>query len=164
LARLSDSIEAHLMALLAAAEAAAIEVQRGDVARAFGCAPSQVTYVLGTRFTPERGFLVESRRGGGGYVRITRLASPGRLLREVLRATRDGIDQATAISFIGWLLREGLVSDREAAMLQAAMDHAVLSAAGWLGPERECLRGRLLRAMVVSLMVSDRAAPADSRP
>lgn len=144
------------MALLAAAEAAAIEVQRAGVAREFGCAPSQVTYVLGTRFTPERGFVVQSRRGGGGYVRITRLVSPGRQLREVFRATREGIDAARATAFVDWLEREGLVSEREAAMLQAAVGPEAFGDTGW--PERDLLRGRLLRAMTVALMMSARAA------
>ena len=50
-----------------------LEMQRGDLAQRFGCVPSQINYVMSTRFSPEHGYIVESRRGGGGYIRITRV-------------------------------------------------------------------------------------------
>ena len=52
-----------------------LEMQRGDLAQRFGCVPSQINYVMSTRFSPEHGYIVESRRGGGGYIRITRVQS-----------------------------------------------------------------------------------------
>src|SRR5690606_32549380 len=67
---LTDRIEAYLIHLLLHSKEGYVEVRRADVADRFACVPSQVTYVLATRFTPERGFFVESRRGGGGYIRI----------------------------------------------------------------------------------------------
>ena len=68
-----------------------LEVRRCDLAETFGCVPSQINYVLATRFTPEKGYLIESRRGGGGYIRITRakvqhgLASPSAYYRQIGR-------------------------------------------------------------------------------
>ena len=88
MANLADSIEAYLVALIEGQGAARVVVSRAAIARSFECAPSQVTYVLATRFSLERGFVVESRRGGGGYVRITRLTARGGMLRDILRATR----------------------------------------------------------------------------
>jgi len=155
MAKLSDNIEAYLIALFRGPGAAAVEVQRAEVARDVGCAPSQVTYVLATRFTPERGYVVESRRGGGGYVRITRLVSRGGLLRDILKQTQNGLEQDQARDYIAWLRREGLVSAREAALLMAAMDRDNLPLA-W--PEQHIVRARLLRGMMVALMKSDRAA------
>lgn len=75
IASLSDFIEKYLKELLEEAEKDFIELQRRDLAEAFRCVPSQINYVLQTRFTPEKGYLVESRRGGGGFIRIVRLAA-----------------------------------------------------------------------------------------
>lgn len=74
MASLSDFIEKYLIELLNEAENDFIELQRRDLAEAFRCVPSQINYVLQTRFTPEKGYIVESRRGGGGFIRIVRLA------------------------------------------------------------------------------------------
>ncbi len=70
---LSDFIEKHILELLNESQKDYIELQRRQLAETFRCVPSQINYVLQTRFTPERGFIVESRRGGGGYIRIVRL-------------------------------------------------------------------------------------------
>ena len=155
MANLADSIEAYLVALIEGQGAARVVVSRAAIARSFECAPSQVTYVLATRFSLERGFVVESRRGGGGYVRITRLTARGGMLRDILRATRAGLDQASSLDFIGWLTRERLVGYREALILRAAMDSATLELP-W--PERDLLRGRLLRSMLVALMTAEHAS------
>ncbi|HYG58005.1 MAG TPA: CtsR family transcriptional regulator, partial [Symbiobacteriaceae bacterium] len=71
MANLADDIEQFLKHLMG--DTGVAEVQRATLAAQFGCAPSQINYVMATRFTPERGYIVESRRGGGGYIRITRL-------------------------------------------------------------------------------------------
>ena len=148
MANLADSIETYLLELLEELGGARLEIQRVDVARVFGCVPSQVTYVLATRFTRERGFVVESRRGGGGFVRIIRLASPEQVLRDILRATEGGLDQRSSLGYIEWLEREELITAREAAMLRAAADRETIAVRL---PERDVLRGRLLRAMIIAL-------------
>ena len=71
MAQLSDAIEPFIKELRE--EDTQIEVQRNELAQYFRCAPSQITYVLSTRFTPDHGYVIESRRGGGGYIRIVRL-------------------------------------------------------------------------------------------
>ena len=70
MATLSDSIERYLKGRLSKAVEGVIEIRRSEVAEQFDCVPSQINYVLETRFTPQRGYYVESRRGGGGYIRI----------------------------------------------------------------------------------------------
>jgi transcriptional regulator CtsR len=74
LSSLSDFIERYLKELLTEAAEGMIMLQRRELAEMFECAPSQINYVLDTRFTLDRGYLVETRRGGGGYIRIVRLA------------------------------------------------------------------------------------------
>ena len=78
--RLSDEITAYILHMLdqTAGEA---ELQRNELAEELGCVPSQINYVLTSRFTPEQGYIVESRRGGGGYIRVRRVCAgplPGR--------------------------------------------------------------------------------------
>ena len=75
MAKISNSIEDFLLAMLKEAEGS-LEIQRSLLAERFDCAPSQINYVLTTRFTPYKGYYVESRRGGGGFIRITKVRFP----------------------------------------------------------------------------------------
>ena len=68
--RLSDTIESFIKELLGASEDDGVELKRNELAEYFQCAPSQINYVLSTRFTPDHGYMIESRRGGGGCIRI----------------------------------------------------------------------------------------------
>ena len=75
----------------------AVELQRSQLASRFGCAPSQINYVIETRFSPARGFSVESRRGGGGYIRIVRVPmGPSALLQHTVAALGEQVDQSGA--------------------------------------------------------------------
>ena len=74
--RLSDSIESFIKTLLSD-ESSEVELKRNELAEYFGCAPSQINYVLATRFSPDHGYVTESRRGGGGYIRIVRVVQSG---------------------------------------------------------------------------------------
>ncbi|MCI8553350.1 MAG: CtsR family transcriptional regulator, partial [Clostridiales bacterium] len=71
--RLTDEIAAYIYRILEQAEDGYAELQRNELAERLGCVPSQINYVLTSRFTPEQGYLVESRRGGGGYIRVRRI-------------------------------------------------------------------------------------------
>lgn len=123
MANLADQIEQYLRNLLAGAAPGGIEVQRRQLAELFGCAPSQINYVLETRFTTEKGYVVESRRGGGGYIRILRCSWPeGVNLAEV--AAKEVGDQ---------------ISAREADRLLTRLEEC-----GWLGKEE----GALLRTVL----------------
>ena len=74
--RLSDSIESFIKTLITQEEPE-VELKRNELAEYFGCAPSQINYVLATRFSPDHGYIIESRRGGGGYIRIVRVVQSG---------------------------------------------------------------------------------------
>jgi transcriptional regulator CtsR len=140
---LAEMIEAYLLRLVE--EMGEFEVKRSDLAAQFRCVPSQITYVLDTRFTPERGFLVESRRGEGGFVRIKRLDCPS--IVEVLKsvAERDGVDQRQAQAFVERLAAQGLLTKRERAMMARALDRETAApdrhadgAGGGRGGEGRC--------------------------
>ncbi|HHT02240.1 MAG TPA: CtsR family transcriptional regulator [Firmicutes bacterium] len=143
---LSDSIELYLLQLLEQSSGA-IEIQRNELADRFRCVPSQINYVLATRFSPERGFLIESRRGGGGYVRILRmkLDSPHRILKEM----DDTLDQRAALGYVARFKESGFLTEREAAIIMAALDRQVLK----LGlPQRDILRANLLKVMLLAVL------------
>ena len=94
--RLSDSIETFIKTLLAEDEPE-VELKRNELAEYFGCAPSQINYVLATRFSPDHGYLIESRRGGGGYIRITRVQVDRQtLMMHVINTIGDTLDYASA--------------------------------------------------------------------
>ena len=83
MSQLSDTIERFIMELMA--EDGEAELQRNKLASQFQCAPSQINYVISTRFTSQQGYVVESRRGGGGYIRIIRLDDSDRDLMAMLK-------------------------------------------------------------------------------
>lgn len=149
MANLADEIEQLLRHLIAGTGVA--EVQRATIANHFGCAPSQINYVLSTRFTPERGYIVESRRGGGGYIRITRLnleagASLYALIHEQIGPQ---LSQAEALGYIDRLREQEIINEREAALMAAAIDREAISLEL---PVRDLIRANLLKAMILAIL------------
>lgn len=160
---LADHIERHLRAKLARAENGTLETQRGSLARRFNCVPSQISYVLETRFTVDKGFLVESRRGGGGYIRIINLTmgSGRELVERVSRQVGDEIDQQRAFYVIGWLESEGYLTEREAAALRAASARESIPVQL---PVRDVIRARVLMAALRAMLGrGDNPPGADGR-
>jgi transcriptional regulator CtsR len=122
---LAGAIEVYLKRLLAAAPGGAVLLQRKELAARFHCVPSQINYVLSTRFVPEKGYLVESRRGGGGYLRIRKLEL-SREKAECLLALRRELNREEVscrelAGVIGRLEDAGLVTNREGLIMQAAI-------------------------------------------
>ncbi len=143
MACMTDEIERHLRELLAGR--GGIEVQRAELAERFSCAPSQINYVLVTRFTAARGFLVESRRGGGGYIRLMRLPAEA---WEDASVIPGECDQATAEQHIARLAEAGRLTPREAAMLRAVVAREVLALPL---PLRDRIRTGVLRAAILAV-------------
>ena len=121
MAQLSDSIEQFIKELMC--EEAHIELRRNELAQHFGCAPSQINYVLATRFTPDHGYVIESRRGGGGYIRIVRLAATSReeLLQTLYQRIGMSISASDAAKIIDHLKSEKIVTPDEAQLMLAAL-------------------------------------------
>ncbi len=98
-----------------------IEIQRNILAQDLGCVPSQINYVLSSRFTPERGFIVESRRGGGGCIRITRISyDKDTLLMQVVKSVGSTIDETTVKNHLINFVYHKIISERDAALILAA--------------------------------------------
>lgn len=158
---LSDDIEEYLKRQLDAA-GKMLETSRRELAELFDCVPSQINYVLTTRFNPARGYLIETRRGGGGYLRITRIdaESASRLINRIRQAIDDHIAQGDAENYILWLLEEGYISDREAAVMRAAIQRETIAIEL---PVRDYMRANILKAMSLALLPY-LTQPRDQRP
>lgn len=148
---ISDMIEQYLKRMLEESQRNIIEIQRNELAAKFNCVPSQINYVLTTRFTVDNGFLIESRRGGGGYVRIVKipLRRQANLLEEVYQLVGSSIPQREAEGIIARFLEEDLITEREAHIMRAAVDRRTLSVKL---PLRDRLRASLLKVMLAQIL------------
>lgn len=109
---ISDLIASFLQESLEEAENGVLEVQRSDLAQRFNCVPSQINYVMSTRFSPERGYIVESRRGGNGYIRITRVQIDHQtLLMHVINSLGDEVDLPSARAILSNLVQSGALEE-----------------------------------------------------
>ncbi|MFJ7733003.1 CtsR family transcriptional regulator [Lysinibacillus sp. NPDC097231] len=147
---ISDIIEGYLKQVLELGGEGHIEIKRSEIADKFQCVPSQINYVINTRFTAERGYLVESKRGGGGYIRILRVRANSQidLIEDVLRQIEDGASQTMAEDLVYRLIDEQVISKREAKIMLAAIDRLTLDLQL---PLRDNIRARILRAMLTTI-------------
>ncbi|MDD6728455.1 MAG: CtsR family transcriptional regulator [Eubacteriales bacterium] len=98
-----------------------VQIQRNDLAAQLGCVPSQINYVITSRFTPEQGYRIESRRGGGGCILITRAASKENALLSLINSIGDAIDEKNAKAHLYNLSYQGLVSDKAEKMMMSVV-------------------------------------------
>jgi transcriptional regulator CtsR len=115
---LADLIENFILSRLADEEEQVTVLKRNEMADELNCAPSQISYVLSTRFTVERGFIVESRRGSGGFVRIVRIPVRQIIYEDAVRQVGEGAAGDDVEQTIERLRRYGMLSDREAGIMQ----------------------------------------------
>ena len=144
--RMSDAIAEFINACLA--EENVLEMRRSELAERFGCAPSQINYVITTRFSPENGYIVESRRGGGGYLRIRRVVS-GRqaLVMHAVSSIGDEIDPQSAAAIISNLLAAGAIRAESARIIATALSEQALRA---VPPAlRPAVRAELIKRMLM---------------
>lgn len=151
MSNISDLIEKYLKNLIETSKQGQVEIQRNVLAEQFNCVPSQINYVLATRFSVEHGFIVESRRGGGGFVRIVKLAMDEKVdtVCHLCDLIGSDVSQQGSEGIIRRMLENGLVTQREAAMMKAALSRDVLRIAL---PARDQLRALILKAMIISLL------------
>jgi transcriptional regulator CtsR len=152
MARLSDIIETFLKALINEEEGA-VEIQRNELANKFNCVPSQINYVISTRFTTDKGYYVESRRGGGGCISIRRLntESAGEYLMHIITSIGDRISQHTCEVFINNFVDYNIIEYREAMLMKAATSDKVLMEVPI--DKRDDTRATILKNMLMSLTV-----------
>lgn len=124
--KISDSIEGFIHNLLT--DESSIELKRNELASYFNCVPSQINYVIQTRFTTERGYIVESRRGGGGHIRITRiqLENDG-IIPHVLNTIGDNVDIMTVEAILNNLFMNKIINSGEAKLIMTACSNNALS-------------------------------------
>ena len=128
-----------------------LEIQRNEMANRLGCVPSQISYVLSSRFTPERGYVIESHRGGGGCIRIVRKQmSRNEYMMHFFCAIGDAIEEGEAVAYLKNLFGNGLISERELRMAAAATSNAAL--AGIPPDRRSAARAQIFKQIMLSLM------------
>ncbi|MED1810663.1 transcriptional regulator CtsR [Bacillus subtilis] len=147
---ISDIIEQYLKRVLDQNGKEILEIKRSEIADKFQCVPSQINYVINTRFTSERGYIVESKRGGGGYIRIIKIKMNNEvvLINNIISQINNHLSQAASDDIILRLLEDKVISEREAKMMVSVMDRSVLHIDL---PERDELRARMMKAMLTSL-------------
>lgn len=154
--RLSDSIEQFIKELLNE-ESTEVELKRNELAEYFGCAPSQINYVLATRFSPDHGYLTESRRGGGGYIRIVRVVQSGsqRLMYLVNDRIGDSLGEEECGRLISQLKEQRIVTEDEAALMAAAVSGRAL---GVPVPDalKNAMRARMMKSMLMTIAARNR--------
>ena len=122
-------IASFLQQSLEEAENGVLEVQRNDLAQRFNCVPSQINYVMSTRFSPERGYIVESRRGGNGYIRITRVRVDRQtLMMHVINSLGEQVDLPSARAILSNLVQAGALEEELGRALLAAVGDKALGA------------------------------------
>ena len=125
------------------------ELQRAELANRFKCVPSQINYVISTRFSPEHGYVVESRRGGGGFIRITRVEmEPEMLTMHTVNAIGHSIDLNTATALVANLRQNNVIDDTEARLMLSAIGSNALRTIRSV--ERDMLRANILKHMLIS--------------
>ena len=149
MARLSNHIEDYLRALLVEREGQ-IEIKRNVLAEHFNCAPSQINYVLTTRFTPVQGFFVESRRGGGGFIRIVQveIKSDAEFYDRLTEAVGKSITQSKANQILDTLQEMDYMTENERHLLGLTLSDRALAAAG---DKRNGVRADLLQNILLGI-------------
>lgn len=126
-----------------------VQIQRNDLAQQIGCVPSQINYVITSRFTPEQGYQVESRRGGGGYILITRAsAEKGAALMHLINSIGEAIDERTARVNLYNLNYQGALDDSAAKLMNAAMLDKCYG--GLSQEQKDRVRAHLLKQMLLT--------------
>lgn len=127
-----------------------IEIQRNELAEKFNCVPSQINYVIATRFKPSQGYYVESRRGGGGHIKIEKVnVTKSNYLMHVINSMENKITSQEVDIFISNFLSEDIISKKEAKLLKVATSDNVLTVPQEI---KDTLRARIFKNMLVNLV------------
>ena len=127
------------------------ELQRSQLASRFNCVPSQINYVISTRFSPEHGYIVESRRGGGGYIRISRVRTdPKMLVMHTVNSVGTEIDLNAAAALVSNLLNSGVLDEKTARLILSAIGNNALRAAP--AEYRDAVRASVFKQILINLI------------
>lgn len=146
MSNISDAIEEYILRQFAAQQNDTVELKRTDIADAISCAPSQITYVLSTRFTQAKGFVVESRRGLNGYIKIVQVPLKNLVYQDMLSKINEQSTFAEVQAMVRYLRQHQMISNREAALLMQVITYSFQS--DTIEPME---RVRLIKAMFLTL-------------
>ncbi len=122
---ISDRIEAFISELIKNEQREYLELGRNELAEIFNCVPSQINYVLNTRFNPEHGYIIKSKRGGGGYLRIYRIEANDMLL-EIISSLNEPMSEKACTGIIKTLFTYNIVSKEGAEIMLSAISESVI--------------------------------------
>lgn len=146
--RISDIIENFIKEMLEEEESAII--QRNDLAEHFNCVPSQINYVIATRFTPIQGYYVESQRGGGGYIKIRKVSlTRSDYLMHIITSIGNQITAREVDIFVNNFLDNGVINEREANLIKSATSDKVLTIQNKTKDE---IRAKIFKNMLINLV------------
>lgn len=153
MAKLSNIIEDFIKSMINSAESGIVEIQRNELASKFECAPSQINYVLTTRFTSEKGYYIESRRGGGGYIKIFKINinNDSHIKNMVSNIIGSFLTASRGEDIINEFISEGVLTEREGRLMKAALNSRLLEGCD-IGKE---LRADIFKNMM--LVLADRS-------
>jgi transcriptional regulator CtsR len=146
---MSDLVAQYILNMLEQQDGSA-EIQRNELAGSLGCVPSQINYVITSRFTPEQGYIVESRRGGGGYIRISRVKTDkGTALMHIINSVGEKLDKATAEAMLNNMLSRSMLPLETAKAIAAALSDRTLK--NIEQEKRDIIRADLFKNMLLTL-------------
>lgn len=150
MARLSDIIEEFIKDLVENNDEGELQIQRNELANYFSCAPSQINYVLTTRFTVDKGYYIESKRGGGGCILIRKIEFTHHmsLLQAINEKIGSSLTYDGGVQIINGLFDADIITEREAAIMKTAINDRILGAI----ENKNRLRADLLRAMIMNVI------------
>ena len=147
--RMSDLVAQYITQMLDEQNGSA-EIQRNELAGNLGCVPSQINYVITSRFTPEQGYIVESRRGGGGYIRISRVKMDrGTAMMHIINSVGSSLDKATAEVMLNNMLQRNMLEMQSAKLIAAALSDRTLSQVEQ--DKRDTVRADLFKNMLLTI-------------
>ncbi|MBF8983443.1 CtsR family transcriptional regulator [Lutibacter sp. B2] len=149
MARISDIIELFIKELLDEAHNQSVEIQRNELANYFNCAPSQINYVLTTRFSLDKGYLIESRRGGGGYIKIVQInIDRQQHIKLILDQVGNSIGKMKATGIINVLKNRELITERECIIMRAAISDRTINTPVNI---KDDIRANIVKGMIIAL-------------
>ncbi len=148
--RMSDIVTSYILSMLDEQDGNA-EIKRNELASLLGCVPSQINYVITSRFTPEQGYIVESRRGGGGYIRITRInTTRENAVMHIVNSIGNSLDSATANIMIRNMLSRSIIDENTAYLMATATSDSVYREVPY--QYRDALRASIFKNMLLTII------------
>jgi transcriptional regulator of stress and heat shock response len=146
---LSDSIEQFIKTLIMEYEGS-VQIQRNELASYFKCAPSQINYVLATRFNLDKGYIIESKRGGGGFIKLIPIDADDNYLYHLVKVRiSDNISEREAFAIVDGLLNLKKIVFKESAMMKAAVSTRALNIPTTV---KDNVRANILKEMIMTIM------------